>query len=59
MKRAIGLEHLTLLDIAPPEFVSLAGMLVSVEAPSAAALAAGSPGEYAGPDAPSARWSAD
>ncbi|MGH3295292.1 MAG: sugar phosphate isomerase/epimerase family protein [Trebonia sp.] len=24
MKRAIGLEHLTLLDIAPPEFVSLA-----------------------------------
>jgi hypothetical protein len=24
MERAIGLEHLTLLDIAPPEFVSLA-----------------------------------
>ncbi len=24
MKRAIGLEHLTLLEIAPPEFVSLA-----------------------------------
>lgn len=24
MKRSIGLEHLTLLDIAPPEFVSLA-----------------------------------
>src|SRR5258708_27170829 len=24
MKRATGLEHLTMLDIAPPEFVSLA-----------------------------------